>query len=433
MHHYTRYTQDLDRYIKYIDKWSRVGTPPINNPLKRIQAETDVYPSVAKFMYISEALKLDLLPMPEDGEFMVRAGLYSVVKDIIDDMGGPPSLVKGISNKSIGVLQRYFGDTVGGSETSLKVHQAIRYAFHVRAFEMDGRRTYRVSPGLSDMLNNTILKGLNCEDLRLPYMAIGVEAPVVPQFKIWNNYSGWHNFEGAYLLEDSCSLPNTKNEYRGYDDIQSAIEPVRSLAVMLTGHSVEGSHPMDDAVYSFSVRLPDGGKLEEQVELAAKTFSLNKGENTETDWRGIFRWLVNVVIYSTWPDCEREHVWVDSGAKKLWQRMQKADGKKRSRIARRLKDMDQTKVIYLGGSVKLDRSTGASRGSGGKGTPLMVRQKISGHWKAQPFGKKMAMRKLIWVEPYWRGPEDGPIKLATTHTLDSRATRRKDELGGPSG
>jgi len=277
------------------------------------------------------------------------------------------------------------------------------------------------------------LKGLNCEDLRLPYAAIGVEAPTVPQFKIWNNYSGWHHFEGAYLLEDNCSLPNTKNEYRGYDEIQAAIEPVRSIAVMLTGHSIEGSHPMDDAVYSFTVRLPVGEKLEDQVDLAAKAFSLDRGENTETDWRSIFRWLVNVVIYSTWPDCEREHIWVDPGAKKLWQRLQKAKGKKRSKIAQRLKGMDQSKAIYLGGSVKLDRSAGSSKGPGGEGKPLTVRQKISGHWKAQAFGKNRTMRKLIWVEPYWRGPEDGPIKLATTHTLDSRATRRRDELGGPPG
>lgn len=421
----------MSQYTNYIDKWCRLGRPPIENPLKHILDKAGTCTPAAKILYIFEALKMGIIPHPEDGEFLVRAGLYNMVKDIIGYLDGEPSMTKVLADKNIGAVQRYFSDTLGDSNLSIRVHQAIRYAFHVRSFEMEGCRTYRVSAGLSDMLDSTILKGLNCEDVRLPYKAMSVEAPPVPKFKLWNVSSGWHDFEGAYIFEDYCSLPHDRQMYDSYEEIQAAIEPIRSMSVMFTGHSKKGAHPMDDAVFSFAIKLPDGVKLDDQVDLAANTFSLDK-DNNNTPWRDIFRWLLNVVIYATWPDCEREHVWVDGNARKLWQRVQKASGKKRSKLAQRLKEMNQSKVIYLGGSIKLDRSTGGSDGIGRDGKPLSIRQKISGHWKNQACGEKRSKRKLIWVEPYWRGPEDGPIKLAT-YKLDSKTVRTDNELGNSPG
>jgi hypothetical protein len=34
---------------------------------------------------------------------------------------------------------------------------------------------------------------------------------------------------------------------------------------------------------------------------------------------------------------------------------------------------------------------------------------VRGHWKRQPYGPKASLRKWIWREPFWRGPEDAPI------------------------
>lgn len=54
------------------------------------------------------------------------------------------------------------------------------------------------------------------------------------------------------------------------------------------------------------------------------------------------------------------------------------------------------------------------------GTPS-VQVLVRGHWKRQFFGEKRAQRRTIWVEPYWRGPEDAPI-LARPHVLKNEAT-----------
>ena len=41
---------------------------------------------------------------------------------------------------------------------------------------------------------------------------------------------------------------------------------------------------------------------------------------------------------------------------------------------------------------------------------LTSRQEVAGHFKLQPYGPQGALRRLIWVEGYERGPEDTPRK-----------------------
>jgi hypothetical protein len=411
--HYGRYTLGLDRYVKAINKWYNLVAPP--NMSERAQELIRESTPAAKLLFVFEALGMGLISEPEDGEQFVRAGLYTLVKDIIEQDGEPYSIVKILSNPNVAAAQMYFYKSVS-ERASFQLAQGVRYAAHVRAFETEGKRTYRVSPGLSDQLSNTVLKGLRCEDLRLPYKAISIEAPIRPEFQIWNNASGWHPFEGAYLMEDPYSTTGSGKSFTNTDDMQETIEPIRSIAVMLTGHSLEGKHLMDDAVFTFAVTLPDGELLDDQIE---KIEDMLVRERNDTDWRGILRWLINVIIYSTWSDCEREHVWVDPNAKKLWNRLQKARGSRRKKITQQLKGLDQSKVIKLGGSIKVNRSVDSDYFSTRTGKTVAVHHQVSGHWRKQPHGKGRTMRKLIWIEPYWKGPEDAPIKQAV-HELKSR-------------
>lgn len=42
---------------------------------------------------------------------------------------------------------------------------------------------------------------------------------------------------------------------------------------------------------------------------------------------------------------------------------------------------------------------------------LSVRTLVRGHWRRQACGKARLERKLIHIEPFWKGPEDGPIAV----------------------
>lgn len=44
-----------------------------------------------------------------------------------------------------------------------------------------------------------------------------------------------------------------------------------------------------------------------------------------------------------------------------------------------------------------------------RGGPVTVQTLVCGHWRQQPHGPQSSLRKTIWIEPFWRGPEDAPI------------------------
>lgn len=60
--------------------------------------------------------------------------------------------------------------------------------------------------------------------------------------------------------------------------------------------------------------------------------------------------------------------------------------------------------------------------SGRASSAPTVQSLVKGHTKRQAFGKGNAQRKFIFVEPYWRGPEDAPIALRSHVLVDPRET-----------
>lgn len=67
--------------------------------------------------------------------------------------------------------------------------------------------------------------------------------------------------------------------------------------------------------------------------------------------------------------------------------------------------------------VKLDLREQVRSYLGGHGPSPKVQVLVRGHWKRQPCGVARADRRMIHVEPYWRGPETAPIAV-TPRRLD---------------
>lgn len=47
-----------------------------------------------------------------------------------------------------------------------------------------------------------------------------------------------------------------------------------------------------------------------------------------------------------------------------------------------------------------------------------VQSLVRGHFKNQPCGIRLQARKILWIEPYWRGPETTPVAVRV-HRLES--------------
>jgi hypothetical protein len=51
------------------------------------------------------------------------------------------------------------------------------------------------------------------------------------------------------------------------------------------------------------------------------------------------------------------------------------------------------------------------RGARDEGWTMSVRTMVRGHWRQQAHGPNHSLRKVMWIRPTWRGPEDAPISI----------------------
>lgn len=74
-------------------------------------------------------------------------------------------------------------------------------------------------------------------------------------------------------------------------------------------------------------------------------------------------------------------------------------------------------LFKLGREVKIDARPYVRDFLDGNARSVHVQSLVRGHHKMQAHGPQNSLRKLIHVEPYWRGPEDAPI-VVRDHGLD---------------
>ena len=269
---------------------------------------------------------------------------------------------------------------------------------HVAWFELGGKRIYEVSPGLADQLRHTELRGLKTDDLQLPFPSIFISVPPQAALHALDPNTGKHQVDGVYIVED-------KGHNLG-----------RVWHVLVTGLSKDPSNPLDDATHFFRVELPADATLEEALERTRATMEkewVQFADGTDgrlwaeaVKWVDIFRWAMNVVVYATWGDAVRDEMWMSKEAKLLHERAQKAPkgSEKRKRLHEELRDANTQKYTYLGRGVVYEPEEG-----GVDGRKLNVRVRVQGHWRNQAHGEGRALRKTIWIQPFWRGPEGGEI------------------------
>ena len=75
------------------------------------------------------------------------------------------------------------------------------------------------------------------------------------------------------------------------------------------------------------------------------------------------------------------------------------------------RDAPKHRVFSIGKAINVDcrQAVKAFLGGSRKGAPPSVQTLVRGHYKRQVVGVTRMGRKVIWIEPYWRGPEDAPI------------------------
>lgn len=76
---------------------------------------------------------------------------------------------------------------------------------------------------------------------------------------------------------------------------------------------------------------------------------------------------------------------------------------------RRYNDKPLSRIFRVIGDVSHDFHNVVSDYVHGDGKKITVQSLVAGHWRHQAYGEGRKLRKYIFIDPYWRGPEDAPI------------------------
>lgn len=290
---------------------------------------------------------------------------------------------------------------------------------HLACHDMAGNWVYQITSGLSGALKDTELRGLVTDDLHLPYPALYLEVPKNSGLKVWNYDSGWHDLEGMYIVEDPKYFYTVKYT----DPIETLKDPTlptcRVWRFMLVGerkgtYDINGHEVDNDALSFFRVSLLPGKTLDDAIKILEEEMKIESEADSFGEmanyWTVPFKWAMNAIMYTT--NIEAGHMIVTNReVTKLQNRIAKIKGKtkKKQQLQQRLNSLDPKKRIILGEKITINRKEGEPSEKD-IGFDLNVRVQVAGHWRRVPYGPRSSLRKWKWIQPYWKGPEDGVFK-----------------------
>jgi hypothetical protein len=219
-------------------------------------------------------------------------------------------------------------------------------------------RTYIATQNLNIALAHTKLKGLNIDDLHLP-----------------------EQFTAVYIEK-----------------------PVRSMVFFLDMTPYYESPTVIELLF-----IPGYFYM---VNLAVTPDSIEElyiGGSSD-DAKEIHRIAINTLLYVTNNPNDVTTAEANKNRESLTNRMLKAIGSKKEKLKQRLKNCPSIPVNMVGKYYTIDKNIQrALEQAEATGKHLSTRFIVAGHWRNQACGLNRLERKLLWIEPYWKGPEFAPI------------------------
>lgn len=93
-----------------------------------------------------------------------------------------------------------------------------------------------------------------------------------------------------------------------------------------------------------------------------------------------------------------------------------AKAKKKGKHNERENSEPRIRTYHLGSTPSIDCREHVAHymRTGRTGGALNVQVMTAGHWRNVPHGPQSSLRRVQWIEPYWRGPDDAPILVKPT-------------------
>ena len=267
-------------------------------------------------------------------------------------------------------------------------------------FEDSGKKIYKVSQGLSDLLLNTNIKGVDFEMVRCPYKAILLETPPIRVSKDIVAVNILLVDEGDNImlvfLEDVGEMSGAGPLYDFYH--------LRKFIVSIRKEFDSVEEGIDDSI----------SVVENNPHLCGKGWKIDDIKEHRDSLVKAMCYAVNILMYITGVEsCIKE---VDE-ALDLRRKLNRLKGSKRAKWQRKI---DRVPMPYrlLGADIVLSRQEKDiyDKYREETGRKVAVRFTVQGHWRKQAYGEGWAKHKNLWIRPYWKGPEFAEV-VNRAHTV----------------
>ena len=269
---------------------------------------------------------------------------------------------------------------------------------------MNHEYIFKATYGLLSLLSKT---KLNQELINLPHKAVIIGLPKNHEIKQNlmdedDNYQvvNPQNWQTITIGEAQAQLNLPKHGTKWYEATLSTA-PIEMITKI-------GSIPdeIDPYYYSDPVMFPNAVAAKDRTII---TLAPEETKHKTEKIKALIHLVTNLIIYITSASAVFTTFENTIKYKKLTKQIKKAKSpKKKKKLESRLEEEKTRHINIIGEDIILDRKCLKTRTNPStKGSKVSVRHWVIGHWRELQSGKR------IWIKPYLRGPQDGPMKLSS--------------------
>jgi hypothetical protein len=318
-------------------------------------------------------------------------------RDIADSTGFPVEMVA--------------AEMKGSQDMALLLHTLNHDYHNILNFELAGKKTFHFNDNLTDHLLATELN-IDAELVRPPFdtslFLFSAPSAIEAAYAFLGHQARPEDFRHP-LSVFVTSLPDKNNpEWRKILMCGSHWRGNQMVFLIKREVAIRPGWKLEDALRTDWEKLGDAAG--EGVYLSADgTTRPTDDAEFYTDGLALFRLILNAALYlgSSDPDIIERCSGRPAALRRAKSIKSATQAKKARQEAKKESELDYASVGESVTPIYVRKGGASTQGPEGVGgfREYASRFIVRGHWRNQPHGPGLSERKLIWIKPYYKGPE----------------------------
>lgn len=289
-------------------------------------------------------------------------------------------------------------------------------------FSLFGKKVFHVTDNLSEHLANTEIN-LKSNLVQLPFpacMFVFTSRTAVRAMHNIRGSSGRRDMNKDRLDYDApisvflTERPSPVDTLKGRNLIICAFQAKPPATALMT--MKREIFLGDDWSLEQSLRT-NWDELKPDAEKAGMTIGASEGvieplndDTFYTDGLAFYRIVLNTLLYLASDAADLGQI-KDPG-KEIDEKLRVAEPNKRHKLEKSKRKYTALPYVIVGQNISpiaSDETASRDKQSSGLKTVSGTRFLVRGHWRRQPHGKSFQQRKLVWIKPFYKGPDIGEL------------------------